>query len=71
MQTRVPADAKLDALAGVVDRLEHDFGGWRVAWGEVNRVQRLTSDLAQEIEVENVGGDLLRTHARILARRCE
>jgi acyl-homoserine-lactone acylase len=47
MQTRVTASDKLDALGGVVDRLEHDFGGWRVPWGEVNRVQRLTADLAQ------------------------
>ena len=47
VQTRVPASAKLEALAGVVDSLNRDFGGWRVPWGDVNRVQRLTSDLVQ------------------------
>jgi acyl-homoserine-lactone acylase len=47
MQTRVTASEKLDALARVLDRLERDFGGWRVAWGDVNRVQRLTAELAQ------------------------
>jgi acyl-homoserine-lactone acylase len=47
VQTRAPASEKLDVLAGVVDRLERDFGGWRVPWGDVNRVQRITSDLAQ------------------------
>ena len=47
LQTRVPANEKLDVFAGVVDRLTLDFGGWRVPWGEVNRVQRITGDLTQ------------------------
>ncbi len=47
MQTRVPATEKLDVLAGVLDGLERDFGDWRVAWGEINRVQRLTGDVVQ------------------------
>jgi acyl-homoserine-lactone acylase len=47
VQTRVPAAEKLEALAGVIDRLQRDFGGWRVPWGEINRVQRITGDLAQ------------------------
>jgi acyl-homoserine-lactone acylase len=47
MQTRVPASEKLEVLAGVLARLERDFGGWRLPWGEINRVQRLTSDLVQ------------------------
>ena len=47
MQTRVPATERLDVLAGVLDGLERDFGGWRVPWGEINRVQRLTGDLVQ------------------------
>jgi len=47
VQTRASANEKLDVLAGVVDRLERDFGAWRVPWGDVNRVQRITSDLAQ------------------------
>jgi len=47
MQTRVTPDEKLRVFASVVDRLERDFGGWRVPWGDVNRVQRITSDLAQ------------------------
>ena len=37
----VGPDAKLAALAKARDRLVHDFGGWRVKWGEVNRFQRL------------------------------
>ncbi len=31
----------------VVDRLTDDFGSWRVAWGEVNRYQRLNGALRQ------------------------
>ena len=38
---------KLAALASVSERLEHDFGGWRIAWGEINRFQRLTGDIVQ------------------------
>jgi len=47
MQTRATPAEKLGVFASVVDRLERDFGGWRVPWGDVNRVQRITSDLAQ------------------------
>ena len=47
LQTRVPANEKLDVFAAVVDRLTLDFGGWRVPWGEVNRVQRITGELTQ------------------------
>jgi acyl-homoserine-lactone acylase len=35
-------DEKLDALVRAVDRLERDFGTWRIAWGEVNRFQRIS-----------------------------
>jgi acyl-homoserine-lactone acylase len=42
---RTPAQQKLTALAAVSDRLAHDFGSWRVAWGEINRFQRLADDI--------------------------
>ena len=32
--------AKTAALADVLKQLETDFGTWRVAWGEINRLQR-------------------------------
>jgi len=37
-----PADDKSQAaaLADVLKTLERDFGTWRVAWGEINRLQR-------------------------------
>ncbi len=39
----------LVALAGVLDSLERDFGTWKVAWGELSRLQRVD---------ESTGGDL-------------
>jgi acyl-homoserine-lactone acylase len=47
MADRTSAEQKLSALAAVSDRLEHDFGAWRVPWGEINRCQRLTGDIVQ------------------------
>ncbi|MDE2563288.1 MAG: penicillin acylase family protein [Sphingomonadales bacterium] len=32
---------RLTAFDKAVARLERDFGGWRIAWGDVNRFQRL------------------------------
>ena len=37
---------KLEALAAAVDRLEREFGRWDTPWGEINRFQRLTGDIA-------------------------
>jgi acyl-homoserine-lactone acylase len=38
---------KLRALAAATDRLTREFGNWRTPWGEINRFQRLTGDIAQ------------------------
>ncbi|WP_114749552.1 penicillin acylase family protein [Pleomorphovibrio marinus] len=43
---------KLEALRLAVERLENDFGTWRMAWGEVNRFQRLTGDIIQPFDDE-------------------
>jgi acyl-homoserine-lactone acylase len=48
MADRTTAVQKLSVLARVSDRLEQDFGTWRVQWGEMNRCQRLTSDIVQK-----------------------
>jgi acyl-homoserine-lactone acylase len=42
----LPARRKLEALASVSERLQRDFGRWNTPWGEVNRFQRLTGDIA-------------------------
>jgi acyl-homoserine-lactone acylase len=43
---RTTDEIKLSALAEVSERLTRDFGTWRIAWGEINRFQRLTDDIA-------------------------
>ena len=37
---------QLEALAQVSDKLAADFGKWQTPWGEINRFQRLTGDIA-------------------------
>jgi acyl-homoserine-lactone acylase len=39
-------EERLDALSAALERLEADFGDWRTPWGEINRFQRLTGDIA-------------------------
>jgi acyl-homoserine-lactone acylase len=46
--TRVAPDELLKALATASDQLTSDFGTWRTPWGQVNRFQRLTDDLAPQ-----------------------
>jgi acyl-homoserine-lactone acylase len=46
MALRTPPARKLQALATAADRLERDFGSWRTPWGQINRFQRLTGDIA-------------------------
>jgi acyl-homoserine-lactone acylase len=41
---------KLDALRNAMDILETDFGTWKVAWGEINRFQRVTGDIVQPFD---------------------
>jgi acyl-homoserine-lactone acylase len=41
MERLSPAE-KLGTFTRGLDRLERDFGGWRVPWGEVNRFQRIS-----------------------------
>lgn len=41
---------KLNALAKASDQLVQDFGSWRTPWGEVNRFQRFSGDIAQKFD---------------------
>ena len=38
----------LQALAAASDRLTADFGTWKTPWGDINRFQRLTDDIAPQ-----------------------
>ncbi len=41
---------RLTALDAAVARLAGDFGGWDVPWGQINRFQRLTGNIAQSYD---------------------
>jgi acyl-homoserine-lactone acylase len=45
MAEQTTAEEKLSALKTVVTEFARDFGKWQVAWGEVNRFQRLTGNI--------------------------
>ncbi|GAA0733211.1 penicillin acylase family protein [Sphingomonas japonica] len=42
--------ARLDALDTALARIQRDWGGWRVAWGRVNRFQRLDGAIAPRFD---------------------
>ncbi|QEE25122.1 acylase [Rhodanobacter glycinis] len=44
------AQERLHALDEAVDRLVHDFGSWGVAWGQINRFQRLDDAIASHFD---------------------
>ena len=45
-RTNPTAEERLRALEAASDRLARDFGSWKTPWGEINRFQRLTGDIA-------------------------
>jgi acyl-homoserine-lactone acylase len=47
---KASSEIKIKALAKVVDELERDFGKWQVAWGDVNRFQRLTGKMNETFD---------------------
>jgi len=40
-------DERLAVFSRVIERLETDFGTWNMPWGEINRFQRISSDIRQ------------------------
>ena len=47
LMERAPPAQQLAALAKASDRLVADYGTWRVAWGELNRFQRIDDAIVQ------------------------
>jgi acyl-homoserine-lactone acylase len=46
-------DEKLEVLAAldeVLNSLERDFGTWKVAWGDINRLQRIDESRDQDFD---------------------
>ncbi|MBO0875033.1 MAG: penicillin acylase family protein [Pseudonocardia sp.] len=50
MADRATDGQRLTALEAAMDRLTHDFGGWQVPWGEINRYQRNDGAIDQEFD---------------------
>jgi len=50
MTRRATPQQRLEALDAAVTRLQTDFGTWQTPWGEINRFQRLTSDIVQTFD---------------------
>jgi acyl-homoserine-lactone acylase len=46
--TPASTERRVAALVEVLDSLEQSFGTWRVAWGEINRLQRLDESKNEE-----------------------
>jgi acyl-homoserine lactone acylase PvdQ len=49
VRTATPSQL-IESLERAVARLAADFGTWRTPWGEINRFQRLTSDIVQKFD---------------------
>jgi acyl-homoserine-lactone acylase len=47
---RLPDAQRLDALSRAIARLEREWGGWQVPWGEVNRFQRNDAAIVQTFD---------------------
>ncbi len=41
---------RIEALSAALEKLRQDFGRWQIAWGEINRFQRLTDDIVQPFD---------------------
>jgi acyl-homoserine-lactone acylase len=41
---------RIEALSAALEKLQQDFGGRQIAWGEINRFQRLTDDIVQPFD---------------------
>ncbi|MEZ5346723.1 MAG: penicillin acylase family protein [Pyrinomonadaceae bacterium] len=62
-RNRFSPEVQIAALKSVIDELEKDFGRWKVAWGEINRLQRIDerngekfSDARSSFAVPGVNG---------------
>jgi acyl-homoserine-lactone acylase len=41
---------RIEGLSAALEKLQRDFGRWQIAWGEINRFQRLTDDIEQPFD---------------------
>jgi acyl-homoserine-lactone acylase len=50
MASDATARHRLEALASASETLESEFGSWQTPWGEINRFQRISSDIVQQFD---------------------
>lgn len=48
--TKAAPELLLQALASASEKLTADFGSWKTPWGDINRFQRVTGDIAQPFD---------------------
>ena len=48
--TKSSSKERLEIFATTLDNLSEDFGTWNIAWGEVNRIQRLDGDIESHFD---------------------
>jgi acyl-homoserine-lactone acylase len=41
---------RLQSLAAATTKLDQDFGSWKTQWGDINRFQRITDDIAPKFD---------------------
>ncbi len=50
MASDAAARQRVEALSAASNTLEEEFGTWRTPWGEINRFQRISSDIVQQFD---------------------
>ncbi|MEK6780631.1 MAG: penicillin acylase family protein [Bacteroidota bacterium] len=50
LMIKTSASDKIKVFSSVIDQLQLDFGTWKVAWGEINRFQRLTGNITETFD---------------------
>jgi len=50
VETQVSGDKYLAALTAAIAKMEADFGTWKIAWGDINRFQRVSADIEQTFD---------------------
>jgi acyl-homoserine-lactone acylase len=61
---RGPAAQRLEGLAAAVDKLTADFGRWDTSWGEINRFQRISSEIVHPFDDAKPSIPVMFTSAR-------
>jgi len=64
IEKRATPQQNLESLSAASDKLAADFGKWNTPWGDINRFQRLTSDIVQKFDDSKPSTPVMFTSAR-------